>query len=77
VSVRVELEELIRYELNWEGELPSGSIAESLDSLQLMSLALVIEEQFGVTLTVEDNAGAMTFDEIVGWIEQKKTKDHG
>lgn len=65
-AVAAELVRLAREALAWEGEPPAldEPLAGRLDSLQLLSLVVAIEDRFHVILADDDAAGVRTLSAL-------------
>jgi acyl carrier protein len=59
-------------ELDWEGELPDGAIADHLDSLQRMALVVAVEDEFQIVLEPDDEERIETIDDLVTIIRRKR-----
>jgi acyl carrier protein len=64
-AVAREIVRLAREELRLEGEpAPGEPLAERLDSLALLALAVAVEDRFHVILTDDDAAGTRTLEDL-------------
>lgn len=63
---------IARAELDWEGSLPSGTLVEAFDSLQLITLVVAVEDEFHIEFTPQDEERLSTVDELVALIEAKR-----
>ncbi len=71
-EIRQTLRELAVAELDWEGELPDGAIADYLDSLQRMALVVAVEDEFRIVLEPDDEERIETIDDLVTIIRRKR-----
>jgi hypothetical protein len=69
--LRAELVGLVRKELRIEGDLPAGDFSEVLDSMQLLALAVAIEDRYAICLDPEDEAGVRSFEDLVALVSRK------
>jgi len=51
--------------------LPDGSLAETLDSMQLMTLVVGIEDEFRVAFEPEDETGIDTLADVLDLLERR------
>jgi acyl carrier protein len=65
------LEQIVRRELDWEGELPSGELALHFDSLQLMTLLVAVEDHFHIVVEPDDEQELETAADMVNLIGEK------
>ncbi len=65
-ALALELVQLARQVLELDGPapLPDEPLASRLDSLQLLTLVVAIEDRFRVILTDDDTAGASTLADV-------------
>lgn len=70
-AVRARILELARTQLHLTKELPPGELAESLDSVQRLTLVVAIEDEWEICFEPEDEAGVTTLDEVVGLVRAK------
>ena len=73
-NIRAVLKEIAKEELDWENELPTGSLSQSLDSMQKMSLVVAIEDRFHICFEPEEEEAIDSIDELVAFIDSKITK---
>lgn len=71
-DIRQTLHTLAVRDLDWTGALPDGALADHLDSLQLMTLVVAVEDQFRIALEVSDEDQIETIDDLVATIERKR-----
>ena len=74
LEIREILTEIARTELGLDGPLPSGELAEHLDSVQRLTLVVGIEDRFLICFEPEEEEDARTLGEVIRII-QVKTKD--
>ncbi len=67
------VEEVARQELQWEGPLPTGELAEGLDSMQRLSLAVALEDRFRICFEPEEEEKVRTLADLVLLIQRKIT----
>lgn len=67
-EIRDQLRGLFRSELGWTGPLPAEPLSEHFASLQLVSLAMAVEDHFEIELTPEDTIGLDALDDLVAAI---------
>lgn len=70
-EIRAALQAIARQELALDGELPDGDLSGQLDSVQLLTLVVGIEDRFEIVLEPEDEAGLRTVDDVVSVIQAK------
>tara|TARA_B110000037_G_C16923444_1_gene425420 strand:- start:256 stop:495 length:240 start_codon:yes stop_codon:yes gene_type:complete len=70
-DIRNILTKMVHTELDWEEELPTGSLAEQLDSIQRLSLMVAIEDHFEVIFSPEDDEKVDTIDDLIQLIKEK------
>ena len=63
-ALRAEIVELARAELHLDGPLPDGDLAESLDSMQRLSLVVAIEDRYQIAFEPEDDESARTLEDV-------------
>lgn len=71
-QVRERVESIARDTLRLEGPLPDGDLADHLDSMELLSLVVAIEDAFQISFEPEDEAVARTLDDVIDVILAKK-----
>jgi len=74
-TVLEELRRLAAERLDIDGELePSNRLVEDLglDSLQLMTLAVAVEDHFQICLDEDDEAALVTVDDLLAVIAEKR-----
>lgn len=64
-EVRAQILTVVREQLKFAGPLPEGNLAEALDSIQRLSLVVAIEDHFEICFDPEDDADAVTLDDVV------------
>ena len=75
-EIRNALQEIAQDELDWNQDLPSGSLSEELDSMQKMSLVVGIEDRFLICFEPEEEDQIDTIETLISFISQKiKEKD--
>ncbi len=65
------IEEVAKDKVKYDGPLPEGPIVEQLDSLQLMTLVVAIEDRFKIIIEPEDEEKIETIADLVELIETK------
>lgn len=70
-DIRDILTKIVHTELRWEGELPVGSLAEQLDSIQRLSLMVALEDHFEVIFSPEDDEKIDTIDDLIQLIKER------
>lgn len=65
VAVRDALDQIATTSLGWQGPLPAGDLAASLDSMQRMTLVVAIEDHFAVAFDEADEGELHTVDDLV------------
>ena len=68
-TLRAELEALVADQLNTP--LPSGDLADHLDSIQLLSLVVAIEDHFKIAFEPDDEDAAKTLDDVLTILRNK------
>ena len=71
IEIRNALEEIAREELDWNQELPSGSLSEELDSMQKMSLVVGIEDRFLICIEPQEEDAIDTVETLISFISKK------
>lgn len=77
-EILVAIRQLAAKELDVTGELgPESRLIEDLglDSLRLLTLAVAVEDTFGICLDEEDEASLETVGDLMTVIEHKKNGD--
>jgi acyl carrier protein len=64
-EIREVLEKLVKV------PLPDGELADSLDSMQRLSLVVAIEDHFEICFEPEDDEAVRTVDDVVAVIRGK------
>lgn len=61
------------FEVDIETIIPEAALKETLglDSLDLVDVVVLIEQNFGVTLTANDFIGVVTFEDFYNMLEKK------
>jgi len=70
-DIRTILKEIVREELDWTQELPTGSLSAELDSMQKMSLVVGIEDRFLICFEPEEEEQIDSVDRLVAFISTK------
>ena len=70
-EIRNTLQEIAREELDWNQDLPQGSLSEELDSMQKMSLVVGIEDRFLICFEPEEEEQIDTLETLIGFISKK------
>ena len=70
-DIRTILKEIVRDELDWTQELPTGSLSAELDSMQKMSLVVGIEDRFLICFEPEEEEQIDSVDTLVAFIATK------
>lgn len=70
-EIRKTLQEIAREELDWNQDLPQGSLSEALDSMQKMSLVVGIEDRFLICFEPEEEEQIDTLDTLIHFISDK------
>lgn len=70
-EIRAALHSVARAELSLDGPLPQGPLSGHLDSVQLLTLVVGIEDRFQISLDPEDEAGVDTVEDLVALVEAK------
>ena len=68
------LKNIVKEELDWEKDLPTGSLSQALDSMQKMSLVVAIEDRFHICFEPEEEESIDSVEELVEFIQQKLSK---
>lgn len=69
--LRVVVVEAAQGALGWTGPLPEGDLAESLDSVQRLTLVVALEDRFEICFDPEDESGVKTMDDVMALLRQK------
>lgn len=72
MTIEEDLIEIARLELDWDGELPSGPLANHFDSMQLMTLVVAVEDRFEIILEPEDEEAIETVNDLLEVIRSKR-----
>ena len=67
------LKEIAKEELNWEQDLPTTSLSQSLDSMQKMSLVVAIEDRFEICFEPEEEEAIDSIEQLIQFIQEKTT----
>jgi acyl carrier protein len=70
-EIHTTLAAIAASELDWTEPLPSGSLADALDSLQRMTLVVAVEDRFAICLDLDDEANIDTMADLVAAIRAK------
>lgn len=70
-EIEKHLEAIVRRELEWDGDLPTGELALHFDSLQLMTLLVAVEDHFRIIVEPADEQALQTAADIVNLIGEK------
>ena len=70
-SIREDIHRLVAEELNWNDPIPSGRLSDKLDSMQLLSLSVAIEDHYEICFEPEEEAETHTFDDLLALIQKK------
>ena len=73
-EIRNTLQEIAREELDWNQDLPQGSLSEELDSMQKMSLVVGIEDRFCICFEPEEEEQIDTVKILIDFISKKIEK---
>ena len=76
-QLRKQILDLAHRELGPDTALPEGDLAESLDSMQRLALAVAIEDHFQVCLEPDDERGLRTVDDVVRLLAARLEADGG
>lgn len=69
-AVKERLTQIAREELKWK-ELPQGLLKDTLDSMQMLSLVVAVEDAFEVIFAPEDEASVQSIEDLVTLIMTK------
>lgn len=71
-ALDTELRALARAELRLADDEPIPThLADTLDSVQRLTLVVAIEDRYEICFDPEDDQGAQTFDDVVRLVHQK------
>ena len=70
-NIHTILREIAKEELNWQQDLPTTSLSQSLDSMQKMSLVVAIEDRFEICFEPEEEESIDSIDELIHFIQAK------
>ncbi len=73
-NLRAELDGVVRKCLQLQGPLPEGELSEHLDSMQLLSLVVAIEDHFEIAFEPEDEDEARTLDAVTAIVAAKRAQ---
>ena len=63
--------ELVKTELGWVNPIPKGTLADQLDSMQLLSLSVAIEDHYEICFEPEEEEQIQTFQDLISLIVDK------
>ena len=70
-SIRSKVSELIQTECLHSEKMPTGNLAENLDSVQRLTLVVAIEDHFEICFEPEDEEQVETLNDVVRLIQGK------
>ena len=70
-EIAEKIKALVKSELGWSDPIPKGILSDKLDSLQLLSLSVAIEDHYEICFEPEEEEGIKTFDDLVALISIK------
>ena len=70
-NISEKVRELAASELGWTDPIPDGSLSDKLDSMQLLSLTVAIEDHFEVCFEPEEEEKVDKFDDLIDLIAHK------
>ena len=70
-SISRRVETIVKSELGWSDPIPKGILADKLDSMQLLSLSVAIEDHYEICFEPEEEEKALTFDDLIALIAVK------
>lgn len=70
-EIRAQVEALARSELRLEGALPTGDLAEHLDSVQRLTLVVAIEDTFEICFEPDDDESVVTLEDVVTTVQRR------
>ena len=70
-EIAKKIKSLVKSELGWSDPIPTGVLADKLDSLQLLSLSVAIEDHYEICFEPEEEEKIQTFDDLVALISVK------
>lgn len=70
-EIRAALHDVAARELSLDGPLPEGPLQQALDSVQLLTLVVGIEDRFQIELDAADEEGLETVSQVVELIARK------
>ena len=73
-TIAEKVQELAISELGWNASIPEGSLSDKLDSMQLLSLTVAIEDHYEICFEPEEEEQVDTFDDLIALIAKKKEK---
>ncbi len=67
------------FEVDADQITPESSLKDTLglDSLDLVDVVVLVDQNFGVTLTASDFVGIVTFSDFINLIERKQNEKAG
>jgi acyl carrier protein len=71
-EIHTALKKIAVEELDWNEELPTGSLSASLDSMQKMSLVVGIEDHFHICFEPEEETSIDNIEDLISFIQHKK-----
>ncbi len=74
-EVRAKIIDIIQQELNWQGDIPEDDLANHLDSMNLMSLVIAVEDQWEICLEPEDEAVINNLQDLVDVVVRKTSSE--
>ena len=72
-EVHAAISSIAQTELGFEGPLPTGDLAEHLDSMQRLTLVVAIEDRFKICFEPEDEIEIRTMDDVIRLVKAKTT----
>ena len=74
-ELRRAVEDTAREALRWEGPLPAGDLAQELDSLQRLTLAVAIEDRFRICLDASSESSIASLEDLVSVVSDGLADD--
>lgn len=75
-ALRAALAETTQGALGWTGPPPEGDLAESLDSVQRLTLVVALEDRFEICFEPADEVEVRTMDDVLALIRLKLDVAH-
>ena len=70
-AIALQVNDIVQSELGWTEIITEGVLADKLDSMQLLSLSVAIEDHFEICFEPEEEEKIQTYSDLLALIKHK------